>query len=145
MVLTTTGAAKAVGNALPELKGILTASAIRVPTPNVSLAIMLLNLKTAVNVKDLNHFLRNLSLESKQIDYSASTEVASSDFVGNRCSGIVDSKSTTVQGNRINLYVWYDNEFGYSCQVVRVLQQISGIIHPKFPAEEDATHIVDDE
>ena len=137
MVLTSTGAAKAVAKALPELKGKLTGNAIRVPTPNVSMAIMNLNLKESTSVEDLNAYLLDVALHSglkDQIDYSSSTEIVSTDLVGSRYAGVVDSQATIVDGDRAVLYVWYDNEFGYSCQVVRVLQEMAGIHYPSLPA-----------
>jgi len=137
MVITETGAASAVAKALPELAGKLTGNAIRVPTPNVSMAILSLTLNKEVSREDLNAYLRDASLHSslqKQIDYVASPEVVSSDFVGNRCAGIVDGEATIVSGNRVNVYVWYDNEYGYSCQVVRIAQQLCGVNYPAYPA-----------
>jgi glyceraldehyde 3-phosphate dehydrogenase len=137
MVITETGAAKAVAKALPELTGRLTGNAIRVPTPNVSLAILNLTLGRETTVRELNTYLRDTSLESplqNQIDYTNSPEVVSSDFIGSRHAGVVDSLATIVQGNRCVLYVWYDNEFGYSCQVVRLLQRLAGLELPSFPA-----------
>jgi glyceraldehyde 3-phosphate dehydrogenase len=113
MVITETGAAKAVAKALPELTGKLTGNAIRVPTPNVSLAILNLTLGQDTSVAELNAYLRDISLESalqNQIDYTNSPEVVSSDFVGSRHAGVIDSLATIVQGNRCVLYVWYDNE-----------------------------------
>jgi glyceraldehyde 3-phosphate dehydrogenase len=136
MVITETGAAKAVAKVLPELSGKLTGNAIRVPTPNVSLAILNLTLDKETSVQELNSYLRDISLESSlqnQIDYTNSPEVVSSDFVGSRHAGIVDSLATIVQGNRCVLYVWYDNEFGYSCQVVRMVQRMAGVELPAFP------------
>ncbi|MBY6063062.1 glyceraldehyde-3-phosphate dehydrogenase [Pseudidiomarina sediminum] len=129
MVLTSTGAAKAVAKALPELSGKLTGNAIRVPTPNVSMAIMNLNLGKETNKDELNSFLRDQALHSDlqaQIDYTASTEIVSTDLVGSRYAGVVDSQATIVDGDRAVLYVWYDNEFGYSCQVIRVAEQMAG-------------------
>ncbi len=136
MVITETGAAKAVAKALPELKGKLTGNAIRVPTPNVSLAILNLSLNKDVSVEELNDSLRQASIDGplrKQIDYVNSPEVVSSDFVGSRYAGIVDAESTIANGKRCVLYVWYDNEFGYSCQVVRLLQKMAGVNYPTFP------------
>jgi len=136
MVVTETGAVKAVAKCLPELAGKLTGNAIRVPTPNVSLAVMSLNLEQAVSKGSLNDYLRKASLEGdlqNQIDFANSTEVVSSDFVGNRFAGIVDAQATLVQGNQVVLYVWYDNEFGYSRQVVRCLEELAGIVMPNFP------------
>jgi glyceraldehyde 3-phosphate dehydrogenase len=135
-VLTETGAAKAVAIALPELAGKLTGNAIRVPTPNVSLAILNLELGRDVSVEELNGYLLEVSLEGplqNQIDYTNSTEVVSSDFVGNRFAGIVDSQATLVNGRHCVLYVWYDNEFGYSRQVVRCLEELAGLVMPNVP------------
>jgi len=137
MVITETGAAKAVAKVLPELTGKLTGNAIRVPTPNVSLAILNLQLKEETDVAALNSHLRAVSLDSplqNQIDYTNSPDVVSSDFVGSRHAGVVDSLATIVQGNRCVLYVWYDNEFGYSCQVVRMIQKMAGLELPSLPA-----------
>ncbi|MCQ8887271.1 glyceraldehyde-3-phosphate dehydrogenase [Pseudoalteromonas agarivorans] len=136
MVITETGAAKAVSKALPELEGKLTGNAIRVPTPNVSLAILNLNLNSSTSVEELNAFLRETALHSElrdQIDYTASTEIVSTDLVGSRYAGVVDSQATIVEGNRVVLYVWYDNEFGYSCQVVRCMRDMAEVAFPSLP------------
>ncbi|MGM0614813.1 MAG: glyceraldehyde-3-phosphate dehydrogenase [Pseudomonadota bacterium] len=136
MVLTETGAAKAVAKALPELEGKLTGNAIRVPTPNVSMAILNLTLEKGTDAEALNDYLRDVSINSsyqKQIDFVDSPEVVSSDFVGNRHAGIVDAKATIANDNHAVVYVWYDNEFGYSCQVVRILQQMSNVTFLKLP------------
>jgi glyceraldehyde 3-phosphate dehydrogenase len=136
MVITETGAAKAVAKVIPDLGGKLTGNAIRVPTPNVSLAILNLELGQVVTVAEINSYLRGMSLESplqNQIDYTNSPEVVSSDFVGSRHAGVVDSLATIAEGNRVVLYVWYDNEFGYSCQVVRMVQKMAGIELPALP------------
>lgn len=136
MVITETGAAKAVAKVIPELTGKLTGNAIRVPTPNVSMAILNLELAKNTDVQELNGYLRNISLDSplqNQIDFTNSPEVVSSDFVGSRHAGVVDSLATIVQGNHCVLYVWYDNEFGYSCQVVRMVQQMAGLDLPSIP------------
>ena len=136
MVITETGAAKAVAKALPELANKLTGNAIRVPTPNVSMAILNLNLGRETSVEELNNHLRWVALHSplkKQVDYVNSPEIVSTDFVGSRHAGVVDSLATIVDGSRCVLYVWYDNEFGYSCQVLRILQDLAGISYPAFP------------
>lgn len=131
MVITSTGAAKAVGKALPELNGKLTGNAIRVPTPNVSLAILNLNLQTAPASADaLNTYLREVANSSEwqsQIAYSDSTEAVSTDFVGTKQVGIVDSQATIVTDNHATVYIWYDNEVGYSTQVLRIATQMAGI------------------
>lgn len=137
MVITETGAAKAVAKALPEMEGKLTGNAIRVPTPDVSMAILNLQLEKAPESKDdLNELLRETSLRSplrRQIDYTDSHEVVSTDFVGSRTAGIVDGLATIVTGKTAILYVWYDNEFGYSCQVIRVVEKMAGATVPTFP------------
>ncbi len=133
MVITETGAAKAVVKVLPELDGKLTGNAIRVPTPNVSLAILNLNLDTDTDKDALNAILREASLSvqlREQIEYTTSVEVVSSDMVGAERASIVDSAATIVDGNRCVLYVWYDNEAGYSYQVVRVIQHLAGLQYP---------------
>ena len=137
MVITETGAAKAAAKALPELAGKLTGNAIRVPTPNVSLAILNLTLEKSTTKDEINAFLRDCALTSvlqEQIDYTASSELVSSDLVGSRHAGVLDSKATIANGRNVVLYVWYDNEFGYSCQVVRIAQQMAGIQFATFPA-----------
>ncbi len=63
----------------------------------------------------------------------ASQEVVSTDFVGSRHAGVVDAEATIANDNRVVLYVWYDNEFGYSCQVVRVMEDMAGVNPPAFP------------
>ena len=136
MVITETGAAKAVSKVIPELAGKLTGNAIRVPTPNVSLAILNLELGKEVTVESVNSYLRDLSADSplqNQIGYSNCPEVVSSDFVGARQAGVVDSLATIAGGKRCILYVWYDNEYGYSCQVVRMLQKMAGVELPSLP------------
>ena len=137
MVITETGAAKAVAKALPELAGKLSGNAIRVPTPNVSMAILNLNLNTTTNRDEVNDYLRHMALHSdlhKQIDFTNSQEVVSTDFVGSRHAGVVDAEATICNDSRLILYVWYDNEFGYSCQVVRILEDMAHVNSPAFPA-----------
>lgn len=136
MVLTETGAAKAVAKAIPELSGKLTGNAIRVPTPNVSMAILNLQLCRESNVEELNEFMRRSALYSplqQQIGYTKSREAVSSDFVGDRHACVFDSRATIAQGKSCVLYCWYDNEFGYSCQVVRCLEKMAGVSWPMFP------------
>ncbi|QSX35324.1 glyceraldehyde-3-phosphate dehydrogenase [Shewanella avicenniae] len=139
MVITETGAAKAVAKALPVLAGKLTGNAIRVPTPNVSLAILSLNLNKQTSKDDINEFLKEAALHSdlqNQIDYTDSTEIVSSDLVGSRYAGVVDSQATIAEDNRANIYVWYDNEYGYSCQVVGVMQKMLELNFMSLPLSE---------
>ena len=137
MVISETGAAKAVAKALPELAGKLTGNAIRVPTPNVSMAILNLQLDSEVSKELVNDTLREASIFSalhNQIDYLDSPEVVSTDFVGSRRSGIVDGLATIADGKNAVVYVWYDNEFGYSNQVVRLANQMAGTELASVPA-----------
>jgi glyceraldehyde 3-phosphate dehydrogenase len=136
MVITETGAAKAVAKVLPELKGRLTGNAIRVPTPNVSLAILNLTLEKESTKDEMNRYLRDMSLDSSnsdQIGYVNSPEVVSTDFVGNKFSGIVDGLATIVDGKRAVVYVWYDNEYGYSRQVNRIAEYLCGLRLKTYP------------
>lgn len=130
MVITSTGAAKAVAKVLPELSGVLTGNAIRVPTPNVSMAVMNLNLATEVTAEEMNATFRAISYHSplqEQIGFTYSTEVVSSDLVGSTHAGVVDGGATIADGSRVVLYVWYDNEAGYSNQVIRMMQKVVGL------------------
>lgn len=130
MVITSTGAAKAVAKVLPQLDGKLTGNAIRVPTPNVSMAVMNLNLAKEVSVEQLNKLFEDISYHSplqEQIGFTYSTEVVSSDLVGSTHAGVVDGGATIADGARVVLYVWYDNEAGYSNQVVRMMQKVVGL------------------
>ena len=139
MVLAETGAAKAVAKALPEFEGKLTGNAIRVPTPDVSMAVLNLQLETETDRDEINAFLEKVSLTGSlrtQIDYVESPEIVSTDFVGSNRAGIVDGLATIVTGKTAILYVWYDNEFGYSCQVVRIIEQLAGSHPAHLPALE---------
>ncbi len=136
MVLTETGAVKAVAKVLPELEGKLTGNAIRVPTPNVSMAILNLTLSRETTVEEINEFMRDVALHGplrQQIDYTASPEVVSTDFVGSRYACIFDAQATIVNGDHVVLYFWYDNEFGYTCQVNRVVEQMAGVEYLSYP------------
>jgi len=138
MVLTETGAATAAAKALPELGGKLSGNSIRVPTPDVSMAILNLTLEQETTLEELNDYLRWVSLHSplqRQLDFIRSPDAVSTDFVGSRHASVVDAEATIVNGRHCVLYVWYDNEFGYSCQVVRLLQQLSGVEYPIYPKD----------
>ncbi len=132
MVLTSTGAAKAVSKVIPELKGLLTGNAVRVPTPNVSIAIMNLTMKKDTSLEEVNNLIRNAALHGnlvEQIHYSNDTELVSSDVVGHTTTSVVDAPSTIVSadGKNVTVYAWYDNEYGYSCQVVRLAKYVSQV------------------
>ncbi|CAG4884579.1 Glyceraldehyde-3-phosphate dehydrogenase-like protein [Georgfuchsia toluolica] len=139
MVITETGAAKAVAGALPELTGRITGNAIRVPTPNVSMAILNLLLEKESTVDEVNEVMRQAALHSplrKQIDYTNSPEVVSSDFIGSRHACIFDSQATIVDGKNAVLYCWYDNEFGYSMQVHRIVERLAGVKYDVYPKDD---------
>ena len=144
MVLTETGAAKAVSKALPEFEGKLTGNAIRVPTPDVSMAVLNLDLDKDVEKDEVNNFLRRVSTHSnlrQQIDYINSPEVVSTDLLGTTHASVVDGLATIASGNHLVLYVWYDNEYGYSHQVVRVVEDIAGVRPRVFPERKDPAEI----
>ena len=144
MVLTETGAAKAVSKALPEFEGKLTGNAIRVPTPDVSMAVLNLDLDKEVEKDEVNNFLRRVSTHSnlrQQIDYVNSPEVVSTDLLGTTHASVVDGLATIASGNHLVLYVWYDNEYGYSHQVVRVVEDIAGVRPRVFPERKDPAEI----
>ncbi len=132
MVITETGAGKAVSKALPTLEGKLTSNAIRVPVPNGSLAILNLNLESATSLESINTVMKKYALEGdlvEQIKYEMSDELVSSDIVGSSAPSIYDSKATIVRedGKNVILYIWYDNEYGYSHQVIRLAKYISKV------------------
>ena len=132
MVITETGAGQAVSKALPSFEGKLTSSAIRVPVPNGSLAILNLELSKETNKEDLNAIMKKYAMEGdlvEQIQYSINNELVSSDIVGTSAPAIFDSNATIVakNGKSVVLYVWYDNEYGYSHQVIRLAKYISKV------------------
>jgi len=132
MVITETGAGKAVSKALPSLENKLTSSAIRVPVPNGSLAILNLQLENSASVSTVNSIMKKYALEGdlvEQIQYSMSNELVSSDIIGTSAPAIFDSNATiaTDDGKTIVIYVWYDNEYGYSHQVIRLAKHISKV------------------
>ena len=132
MVITETGAGKAVSKALPSFEGKLTSNAIRVPVPNGSLAILNLELEAKTSKDAINSIMKKYALEGnlvEQIKYSLSNELVSSDIVGSSAPSIYDSNATIVteDGKNAVLYVWYDNEYGYSHQVIRLAKYIAEV------------------
>jgi glyceraldehyde 3-phosphate dehydrogenase len=130
MVITETGAGKAVAKAIPELEGKLTSNAIRVPVPNGSLAILSLQLRVPVTIDAINSIMKKYALEGdlvEQIKYSLDTELVSSDIIGTTAPSIFDSTSTIADKETIVIYVWYDNEYGYSHQVMRLAKHIAKV------------------
>lgn len=133
MVITETGAGKAVTKVIPELKDKLTANAVRVPTPNGSLAIMSLAIGKAVTVEEVNAAVREAALNggtlANQIRFSTENELVSSDIIGDSCCSVFDSPATLVHPDKKNIvvYVWYDNEFGYTKQVIRLAKYVTRV------------------
>ena len=132
MVITETGAGKAVTKVIPSLQDKLTANAVRVPTPNGSLAIMNLTVCKETSVEEINSIMRKAALEGdlvNQIYFSTDNETVSSDIIGNTCCSVYDSPATIVSTDKKNivLYVWYDNEFGYTKQVIRLAKYVAQV------------------
>ncbi len=132
MVITSTGAGSAVTKVIPDMKDKLTANAVRVPTPNGSLAILSLELNKTTTIEEVNAVLRDASLNGdlvNQIYYSYDPELVSSDIIGNTCCSVYDSHATIVSpdGKNVVLYTWYDNEFGYTKQVIRLAKHITKV------------------
>ena len=132
MVITSTGAGKAVTKVIPSLEGKLSANAVRVPTANVSLAILKLTLNNSTSMEDMNETMREAALHGdlvNQINYQVETDLVSSDIIGNTCCSVFDSNATIVteDGEDTVLYIWYDNEFGYTKQVIRLAKQIAKV------------------
>lgn len=134
MVITETGADKAVSKVLPELAGTLTGNAVRVPTPNVSLAILNLRLKETVSsIEEVNNVLKDASAYGplvEQIDYSTSNEYVSTDCIGNGHASVLDAPASLLHHSKksVVLYAWYDNEYGYTRQVIRLSKYISKVL-----------------
>lgn len=132
MVITETGAGSAVAKAIPSLSGKLTSNAIRVPVPNGSLVVANLEVERATNVSEINEILKHYALEGElveQIQYSVNNELVSSDIVGTSAPAIFDSNASIVSpdGRNVILYVWYDNEYGYSQQVIRLAKYVAKV------------------
>ena len=132
MVITETGAGSAVAKALPNLTGKLTSNAIRVPVPNGSLVVLNLEVGKKTTIAAVNNIMKKYALEGElveQIKYSLNNELVSSDIVGTSAPAIFDSNATIVSGDGKNivLYVWYDNEYGYSHQVIRLAKYIAKV------------------
>jgi len=136
MVITSTGAVNAVAKALPELKGKLTGNAIRVPTPNVSLAILSLELDKKVSVEIVNDYLRSMAFHSEYreiIGFVNSSEVVSTDFYSSPFATVIDSKATITNDKRVTLYCWYDNEYGSTKHVINLAKKVARINLPTLP------------
>lgn len=132
MVITSTGAGKAVTKVIPEFQDKLTANAVRVPTPNGSLAILSLTLGKDVTIESVNAAVKDAALNGdlvNQIYFSVDEELVSSDIIGNTCCSVYDAPATIVSkdGRNVVLYTWYDNEFGYTKQVIRLAKYVAKV------------------
>ena len=132
MVITSTGAGSAVTKVIPSLKDKLTANAVRVPTPNGSLAILNLQVGKKTTIEEVNSILKDAALNGElvnQIYYSFDPELVSSDIIGNTCCSVFDSNASIVSkdGKNVVLYAWYDNEFGYTKQVIRLAKYVTKV------------------
>lgn len=127
MIPTTTGAAKAVGLVIPELKGKLDGMAIRVPTPDVSVVDLSVLTEKQATVEEVNAAFKKAAASDKLSKYLEYTELplVSIDFTGNPHSSIFDAPSTFVNGKLVKVLSWYDNEFGYSNRIVDLIEYIS--------------------
>jgi glyceraldehyde 3-phosphate dehydrogenase len=132
MVITSTGAGSAVTKVIPELKDKLTANAVRVPTPNGSLAILSLELEKETTIEEINSIVKDAALNGElvnQIYYAYDPELVSSDIIGNTCCSVFDSNASivSVNGKNVVLYAWYDNEYGYTKQVIRLAKYVTKV------------------
>jgi len=137
LVITETGAAKAVAKIIPSLADKLTGNAIRVPTANVSLVVLSLELKKETSVEEVNQLMRDASISGDlvaQIKYGSSNDAVSTDFIGEPATSIFDSPATQVSQDKKTavVYIWYDNEFGYTLQVIRCARMIAGVKRPTY-------------
>jgi glyceraldehyde 3-phosphate dehydrogenase len=120
------------------MKNKFTGNSIRVPIPNVSIGVLNLNLNSSINKEELNNSFSSIALDSafqKQIGYVNSSNIVSSDFIGSRLAGTIDGMATMTSGHKnCIIYIWYDNEFGYSCQVIRLLRHMNEKTLPSCPS-----------
>jgi glyceraldehyde 3-phosphate dehydrogenase len=128
MIPTTTGAAKAVGLVLPELKGKLNGFSMRVPTPDVSVVDLVAEIEKKVTAEEINAALREAAEgKLKGILGFSDEPLVSIDYLGNPLSSIVDGRSTmVVEGNLIKVLAWYDNEWGFSCRMIDLVKLVAG-------------------
>ena len=125
MVPSSTGAAKAIGEVLPNLAGRLDGLAIRVPTPNVSLVDLVSTVRTKTTKDEVNKALKEAAEGSLKGILGYSEEpLVSSDYMGSSFSSVVDALETKVHGNLVKTMAWYDNEWGYSCRLVDLIKFI---------------------
>jgi glyceraldehyde 3-phosphate dehydrogenase len=126
IIPTTTGAAKAIGKIIPDLKGKLDGFSLRVPTPDGSITDFVAILKKEATVEQVNDAFKKAANSSMKglLEYTEDP-IVSADIIGTHYSVIFDSLSTMVNGNLVKVVGWYDNEYGYSCRVVDLIKKVS--------------------
>ena len=125
IIVTTTGAAKAVGSTIPKLKGKLDGFALRVPVPDVSVLDLTVKVKMPVTTGEVNTAFQEAAAgRLKGILDNSEEPLVSSDFVHNQFSAVVDGLSTMVMWDLVKVLAWYDNEWGYSCRMVDMLEKM---------------------
>jgi len=124
IVPTTTGAAKAVTETIPELKGKLDGMAIRVPTVCGSVTDFVCKVKRETTIEEVNRVFKKASKKMKGILEYSEEPLVSTDIIANKHSCIFDSLSTRVMGNLVKVIGWYDNEYGYSCRVIDLIKKL---------------------
>jgi glyceraldehyde 3-phosphate dehydrogenase len=126
IIPTTTGAARAIGNVIPELKGKLDGMALRVPTPTVSILDLVCQIEKAATAEELNYEMKKFSQKEELVGIFGveDAQLVSSDYQGNSFSSIVDSSLTMANGNLVKITAWYDNEWGYSTRLAEFAEFI---------------------
>ncbi len=127
IIPTSTGAAKAIGNVIPELKGKLDGLAFRVPTPTVSILDLVCQVEKETSAEEVNYAFKKASQDSKMKGILGIEDalLVSSDYIGNSFSAVVDAALTVVQDNLIKVVAWYDNEWAYACRLAEFADYIS--------------------
>jgi len=126
IIPTTTGAAKAIGKVIPELKGKLNGIAFRVPTPTVSVLDLICEVKKKTTVEEVNYIFKKAS-QKKELNGILGIEDAplvSSDYIGNSFSAVVDAGLTMAQDNLVKIVAWYDNEWAYACRLAEFAEYV---------------------
>ena len=124
IIPTTTGAAKAVGQVIPSLKGKIDGFALRVPTPTVSVVDLTCNLKKETTKEELNQIFKS---RAGKIIHVEDSPLVSSDYIGSNFSAIIDSQLTMANGKVVKIVAWYDNEWGYSCRLADFAEYVGKI------------------
>jgi len=124
IIPTTTGAAKAIGKAIPELAGKLDGVSFRVPTPTVSILDLIIQVSKSVSAEEVNEAFRKAQKKLKGILRVEENSLVSSDFIGDTYSAVVDAQLTMAKDNLIKVVGWYDNEYAYACRMAEFAEYI---------------------